>query len=310
FVRTLIWLLLMVLALEMTHLLPVKKGKKAVGYNRHFTLKANDPRRFDMILYGHSTANTDLDPDSMATALPDMRIFNFSFPGVSMNPVMFAALERMLDPHSVRKMILLAFTPDNLRAAESINEIYYYPYKNVSWLDLQLYRLNLYELFTPTSPEQLHKAWVERNRKKESTTPPAKWIWHNDTGWLEVETQRSAGNHFSSHDYVKKYREFVNDLRVSTPVMERLFEQIRQWRTQGIRVFGHRSPLPPALERIADEVSQFDEKGFVREFERAGGVWIEVDSNHYATWDGYHLRSEDARKLSGYLAEVIRGQGL
>ncbi|MBF0213925.1 MAG: hypothetical protein HQM00_10255 [Magnetococcales bacterium] len=224
-----------------------------------------------------------------------------------MNPVMFEATEKMLDSRSTRKTILLAITPDSLRDAELINDLYYYPYKNANPLDLFLHRMNAPELFIPTTPKALYHAMMRRDDT--NTTDPGRsgiWVWHNDTGWLENVFLKEEPFVISREGYINKYSAFVKDLQVSESVIAHLYEQISQWRQKGIRVFGHRSPMPKALETIANEDSGFDEKRFVEGFRQAGGAWIAVDSSHYVTRDGFHLWSEDAKKLSRYLARHIR----
>ncbi|MBF0213926.1 MAG: hypothetical protein HQM00_10260, partial [Magnetococcales bacterium] len=76
--RTALYLLAGIAIIETLGFLPKEHDskRKSLEYQRHYTLKAHNPDRFDLILYGHSTAATDLDPETMAQELTEMRIFN------------------------------------------------------------------------------------------------------------------------------------------------------------------------------------------------------------------------------------------
>ncbi|MBF0110141.1 MAG: hypothetical protein HQL76_13305 [Magnetococcales bacterium] len=298
--RVLFYLLAMILVVEDTDLLPVNNrgvSNKSESYNRHFTLKANNTRLHDLVIFGNSPVSTDFSPRDMETVLPGISIYNFGFPALSMNPVLLSATEKQVNPTSKVRAILLGFTPNTLTEADVYNERYYLPFKNVSFGDLMLIRYTGgFDYFLPTSFALLHSAWHKRHEPKSTTKElPAKVILHDDTGWWEYQTLKETDD-ISREDYINKYKAVA--LRVSPRVMEDVFTFVRRWSGEGFRVFGIRMPLAPSLSAIADEVSGFDQNAFSSAFIRAGGIWLDSDLGGYRSVDGFHMPGEEARRFS------------
>ncbi len=309
-VRFLVYLLILLFALETTDIIPVKKQgyNRLKSYNRHYTLKANQSDHYDIVAFGDSSVSTDISPEAMVASLPGLRPYNFAFPGLSMNKTMLMATEDRLDVTSPSKAILLGFSTHTLTDAEQVNNKYYYPFKNVPFTELLTIRLTGYDLLNPTSFDYLYWLWTQKSnptKKKKEAKEQIIPIIHDDTGWFELESDVEK-TEFSREDYVNKYKDIA--LGISPTVVSELLEQVRIWHQKGIRVFGFRVPLAPALIDISDEVDQFNQNQFVTDFMQSGGTWIPINSKGYKTVDGFHLSGREARRLSKDIAEVIKSK--
>jgi hypothetical protein len=99
--------------------------------------------------------------------------------------------------------------------------------------------------------------------------------------------------------------EWFRENQVSQDTIGRVLEAARRWSEQGIEVYAFRPPAAPALDRLEDRESGFDERAFARAFEAAGGTWLDPGPADYESYDGSHLDRHSAVKLSKRLALKI-----
>ena len=67
-------------------------------------------------------------------------------------------------------------------------------------------------------------------------------------------------------------------------------------------MFGFRPPISRELEQLERELSGFDERAFIKEFSRLGGIWLSDLGTDYQTYDGEHLLVSSAARFSDALA--------
>lgn len=59
------------------------------------------------------------------------------------------------------------------------------------------------------------------------------------------------------------------------------------------------------LSELENRLSGFNSKEFIESFKEYGGIWIELESKDYHTYDGSHLKGKSARKLSSKISEIL-----
>jgi hypothetical protein len=123
----------------------------------------------------------------------------------------------------------------------------------------------------------------------------------HDDGWMATWTVPAEPSR-----EVARYRGIFSGTQVSTELIEALVEQTVRWTQQGVFAIGFRPPTTDAMQALEDKLSGFDENGFIRLFEGAGGRWIRIPSGLYESYDGSHLDKESAIGLSKDLAVSIR----
>ena len=87
-------------------------------------------------------------------------------------------------------------------------------------------------------------------------------------------------------------------------MVEALNASVSGWTGKGIRVYGFLMPSCREMVELEERDSGFDHGQFVQDFEKAGGIWIDMDPCRYDSFDGSHL-GHAALQFSRDLAERI-----
>lgn len=247
----------------------------------------------DCVLAGDSRVATGLSPSAMAEYRSGRRILNFGFGSARFTGTYLDAVERILDPASPRRVIVLGITPLSLLEAETDRggfEIRRDEMKARSRVGLVI--LRVLRFLEPMRIEQvvdeLHPA---ASRKPVSTRHRDGW-----NAYAPPETRDLALRNLAAT--------FANK-NVDPQLVESLLARVRSWSTMGIRVYAFRPPTCAETVSIEDGSSGFDESAFVRQFELAGGTWIPVDPLAYHSSDGSHIYPEAAVRLSHDIARII-----
>jgi hypothetical protein len=266
---------------------------------RFWVLKAQAKTRFDMLLMGDSRVYRGLSPQVMETILPGYRILNYGFSGGGLNPVMYAATEQRLDPHSRQMIIVFGVTPLTLTPRAAKNEHYLQElHRPADYVFLRLYGRPLLDLFKPISLNGVSNASLEKNPQP---TKQGYYQEYHDDGWIASwmipENIRWT---------LPSFRDIFSQTSVSQELVQDLMEQTRRWRERGIRVFAFRVPSSQAMVDLENQMSGFDEAAFAEQFESAGGVWLSIPLEPYHSYDGSHLVKQSAIQLSEDLANLIK----
>lgn len=84
-----------------------------------------------------------------------------------------------------------------------------------------------------------------------------------------------------------------------------LLQTVRAWTRAGICALGFRPPTSPAVRGQVDDPFIYDAAAFRARFEAHGGVWLEVATHDWATYDGHHLERVAAIAFSQELAGAL-----
>ena len=92
---------------------------------------------------------------------------------------------------------------------------------------------------------------------------------------------------------------------MSRKLIADLITQTGEWTSRNIRVFACRLPTSLEMEALEDSLTGFDEQAFAESFQAVGGIWLPVTKDKYETYDGSHLRLEEAQEFSRDLATLL-----
>ncbi|MBL8013012.1 MAG: hypothetical protein JNN05_04115, partial [Candidatus Omnitrophica bacterium] len=68
-----------------------------------------------------------------------------------------------------------------------------------------------------------------------------------------------------------------------------------------------RPPASRQMEELENSQSGYNETAIVLAINAAGGSWIDIEDRYgYKTYDGSHLNSQSAKRLSEYIAHFIK----
>jgi hypothetical protein len=125
-------------------------------------------------------------------------------------------------------------------------------------------------------------------------------IYH-DNGW--VESQKIPADTMEAMPY------YIDDFKLhktNYQLVDDMCNQIRIWKSNGVKVFAFRPPAALPLFSLENSVGEYHEQLIKEKIISAGGCWINVNPAMYKTYDGSHLPKEEACKLSRYIALKIK----
>jgi hypothetical protein len=83
-------------------------------------------------------------------------------------------------------------------------------------------------------------------------------------------------------------------------------QDIKQFQRQNITIIAFEPPVTAKMKEIENNTSGFNMKSFSKRLKDNGVYWIEVNRNHYESYDGSHIFHKDAEKLSKFLSGEIK----
>jgi len=248
----------------------------------------------DCVIAGDSRAGQGLVPAVLREGLGDARVLNFAFDSGGYSEEYLAAIDRVLDAESPSPIIVLALTPYSLTpGAIRLNEFEHQRHVASSPLENALQ-----DSLDRLGPMRVDRVSAELRGRR--TKGPAKdRVWHSD-GWVEV--LREGGN---ERMYVNHYHESFHENVVDPDIVKNVARHVATWSRKGIRVAAFRPPVSAPIREIEDRLSEFDEPAIRRVLTEAGAQWLEATGQPYVTYDGSHLGSREAMRLSTELAAQL-----
>ena len=229
---------------------------------------------FDVVAGGDSRVSCAVSPAAMQPALGRYRIGNFGFLGNAWEPNYLRALERLLDPKSAQKILLLGITPLSLTPrASRDNGFVRTQTMHPLEVELELRLSGLLHFLRPLNLTDIRNKITGGKRGYRVTLYP--------DGWM---AQTRFPNDKTAE--LERYRRLFVDNQVDPERVDELIEAVEKWSDEGIRVFGFRPPSTVAMVGLEDSESGFDERELVARFEAAGGTWLPWDGREYISHDG------------------------
>jgi hypothetical protein len=251
----------------------------------------------DVVIAGDSRSYIGVAPAHLAPYLSQARVCNFGFDAVGFYGRYLDAAERVLDPRSPCPRLILCVTPRSLTpGAEGFNGFgaLANQLRTKSWLERRL--PELFTFFAPMDGGDLWYGIFPFLKKRHF------YREYFADGWMAADRVPPKVG-FNLDEY--RHRVFVKN-QVDPARVEELLTYVRGWTARGIGVYGLRPPTCKAMLKLEQELSGFDEAGFVQAFGRAGGVWLPTNQTGYLTFDDSHLRRDDAVRFTNDLGRQLR----
>lgn len=253
----------------------------------------------DVVIAGDSRVGVGVSCAAMTEYLPGLRIYNYGFNANGYSADYLTAVDRVLDPASARRIIVLGITPRSLGESSGAQN-FFTEYRKASSADLMLSRC-----FGPmlrfVEPMSFSDAWRGLIGDRKHTRQIRRY---HRCGWIA-----SAQLPERIDQKLDNYRAEFQENPVSDQVVAQLIEAVRRWGKAGLSVFAFRPPTTAAMVELEDMYSGFNQQQFTEAFEAAGGVWIRLDQTGYRSYDGSHLRQDAAEALSRRLGLAIGRSG-
>ncbi len=282
-----------VLSCLLTIALGLARGWDGGVYEGRFWLMKLDWQHCaDVVLVGDSRVGSGLSPAEMTVHLTDRRIFNYAFDGCGFYKEYLDAVPDVLDPESHKKMIVMGITPRSLISSIRNDHFIYGNQKRKGHSSTILtYTNDLLQFCRPMKLKELLSILLRYENKKHFFRKD-----HPD-GW--------SARQVTGQDVVMSiYPEYVKN-KVSSDIITGILEHVRTWTKSGISVYAFRPPTTVETLEVENQHSGFDEASFVKAFQEAGGIWIDVEQTAYPSYDGSHLCPDGAITFSHDLSQKI-----
>jgi hypothetical protein len=236
----------------------------------------------------------------MERHLSGLRVLNYGFSGLGYSHSYLDAINRVLDPNSARKVIVLGITPHSLTKGAARENGFTEWVKKSSFDRVCARHFGAaFHLFRPLDPGEVYRVFALFGLCNKVSYYQE---YHPD-GWVASykvpETPQEGLERYSR----------IFDLDRSGPVdsknVDLLIQTVAYWRLAGIEVYGFRPPNCSEMQELENRLSKFDEEAFRTKFEEAGGVWFECKKDSYRSYDSSHLHRNAAVRLSRRLAKKI-----
>lgn len=247
----------------------------------------------NIVLGGDSRICLGLCPETITDVLASGKTLNQGFNGVGYSEEYMDHLVKTLNPDALRKVIILGIGPHQLtKGALAVNGFNQYLFNPAN-------RSSLGEFLSRRYPDLVRSFRSLSIEQLTNTSFNCRYEWNPD-GWCAADPIKETP--YGGETIVKRW---FRDNRPQPEITDRLLGRVRDWTTQNIEVYAFRPPRSERCNKLIQELSQFNQQGFIDRFTAAGGYWIEIDSSNYHTYDGMHLSREQAHKLSAEVARSI-----
>lgn len=264
---------------------------RGVYEGRFWIMKLDWKHCSDVVLAGDSRVGSGLSPAEMTGYLKDRRILNYAFDGCGFYKEYLEAIPQVLDPESDRKMIVMGITPRSLISSIRNDHFIYGNKKRKGHSSTILaYSNDLLQFLRPMTLKELLSTVLPYENTK--------YFFRKDhmDGW--------SARQILGQDIMSIHPEYVKN-KVSSGIIDGVIEHVRTWTESGISVYAFRPPTTVETFELENLHSGFGEESFVKAFQDAGGIWIDVDQTAYPSYDGSHLCPDGAIEFSHDLSRKI-----
>ncbi len=249
--RLQMWVILALSAVVVTATVATRpRDVRGVYPDRLWSDKAHWHAVADVVLAGDSRTAIGLSPAEMAAHLEGVRIRNFGFEAVDFSPQYLKAVEEVLDPASLHKMIVLGVTPLSLTGSAKVKNGFAanlavpkagLPGRLLDHLQWHLRRMDTADL---------HGFFLHRTNS---------YAEYHEDGWVARWQVRD-----SLQGTLDGYRKLFDGNLVDAEIRDGVLRQVGEWTRRGIRVYGFRPPTCREMVDLETAISGFDETAFVR----------------------------------------------
>lgn len=269
------------------------------GDRLFWTYKRQWAPKFSLILAGDSRVYRGVSPSAMGKLLPNLTIGNFGFSAAALTPQYLEAAVSKLNSSAESRILAIGVSPYSLTAAAAKDNGFLHV-ETVPATELRL-RWALRDYFAVFS-SILPPIGPQLYRSSQFVQYTESNVGYDD-GW--VASDAVPRRPYAALPY---YRTLFHDNPVSKQMLNEFLKTVARFVGEGIHTYGFRVPSTPAMLELENEQARFDSLTFVKEFQLAGGVWLDLSSDGLQTYDGSHLTPESAIAFSRTLATRLRAK--
>lgn len=253
--------------------------------------KVNDNNKYNFIIAGDSRAYRGIAPLVLENNLNNYKAKNLGFSSGGFNTHVFELINKYIDTSNQDNIVLICLTPFSLtKSAYESSQLQILKRKQ----GFENWKINnvtkKLSFFDPIIPSEIAANFLGYGYYHK----------YHDNGWVESEKYP-----IDRERAVELYtREFTNNT-FCNECFEVLLDNINKLVEKKIKVFVLRMPVYDKLKILEDSLSGFNESFVKSNLEKIGCKWLDIDDSLYSTYDGSHLNSSSAKRLSKNVAKKI-----
>ena len=274
---------------------------RTVDKDTFWRLKTHPRERFDGVLVGDSRTYRGLSPTVMEGVLVGRRIHNLGYPSGRLSEDLLDHAQALLDPQSTSPFIVVGIAAHALsRAKEGPQNPEFARHQGLGDFEQRLAHWSRplrQHWFRPLIADPT----VELQMARQGASKIRYHQRFDERGFAASYTEPA-----NPRRALKSYRKTLRKHPVDPGVVKALAQRVRQWRHDGIRVYGLRLPLHASLDKLERSRGRYRPATIRRTLEDAGMTWLTPKTDDLATYDGSHLNEPSALRLSERLARLVR----
>lgn len=270
----------------------------------YWQMKMEWQKKASVVLAGDSRVYRGLDPAVFQQRL-GTNCVNFGFSNVGYSSSYLDAIEKVLDGDSDHPTLVLGITAWSLTPRACLKNGFTEAMddKRTSKIDSSFQRVRE-KLTYRLKPFEIERLWAGELQSKQRLARAETAAYLQDfrpDGWVASDysprsPQRGLEVAVASH---------MDGNVVSEELLRGLLYRIHRWTKNGWVVLAFRPPTTPEAAHLTDQLGQFDEALVAQRLREKGAIWVSLEEGAFETYDGSHLVSSEARRLSHHLAQVL-----
>ena len=252
----------------------------------------------DVVIGGDSRIYRGVSPAAVSAGAgwSGLRIRNFGFSNAALDTEYLEATERVLDPKSTVRLVVLGVTPHSLTPRAARNNDFLDQRRVADSAAFSIAPLfgNLLEPLQPIGVLELMLLMLS----------PDDVVHYKEDfradGWVKSSRQPEA-----PRSALADYREKYATSQVDPALVAQVVEFTRECQTRGIRVAAFRPPVSAEMDALEGSSSGVNWAELRKGFTDAGGLWLEPVRTGFHSYDGSHLGGDQAEAFSHALGREL-----
>jgi len=244
----------------------------------------------DCVLIGDSRTYVSVSPDALARGMgEDVRVYNYGFSANGLTDEYLSTIERIIDPKSQSKCIIVGMTTVSLLgASEHFNK----------------------ESKKPRTPALVPRSWLLPFERVQFSDLLASL---RDKSKINIHTREYHSNGWAAatlrEDAYKETLATIRatlDSKIEQERIDLIARYISKWNQAGIVVYLFRPPTSVEMLELESEWGEYEARNIPTTFIDDGAIWIDVEQTKYHSYDASHLSRNAAEEFSQDLGELIK----
>ena len=252
-------------------------------------------KKYNIVIAGDSRAYRGLSPEDILIPLSkDLDAINLGYSSGGFDRSYRSFILSKLKAYSELKVLILGITPHSL-TSDGLDNGHFHEVLSTPTIDRlkTLYLSPITSFFEPREFKSISKVF--------KTSISGNYEKLHSNGWAESDNLKG-----DTLKALENYSKVFNGNLVNQAGIDGLMDWVDSLSQNGIYIIGFRPPSTAEMRALEDSLSGYKEKDIKAAFISRGGHWIDFKDKDYKSYDGSHLRADDARKLSREIGKAIK----